>query len=99
MKMFRPIAALVAANLLLPLLLVVRAAARTVASIIIDITTSTVTPAKAGAQLAYWQKSRVPAFAGMTKSNWVIERDLHERKRKRPFSRRFSWRRGTKGGE
>jgi hypothetical protein len=85
MKMVLSIAALVAANTLLPLLLAVCAVARAVASIIIHASMLTVTPAKAGAPLYRGQKSGVPASAGMTRSNWVIERGLHERKGKRPL--------------
>jgi hypothetical protein len=79
MKMFLSIAALVAANLLLTQLLAVCAAARAVASIITYDPMLTVTPAEAGGQLYRRQKCGVPAFAGMTKSNWVIERTPHKR--------------------
>jgi uncharacterized protein YigE (DUF2233 family) len=83
MKMFLSIATPNAANLLLPLLLAVCAAARAVASIATHDPLLTVTPAKAGAQLYRKQKSGVPAFAGMTKSDWVIERGLRERKERK----------------
>jgi hypothetical protein len=88
MMMFLSIAALVAAKLLLPLLLAVGAAARAVASIITHDPKLTVTPAKAGAQLYRRQKSRVPAFAGMTKSDWVFKCGTTAKTEKR---RLFIW--------
>jgi hypothetical protein len=86
MKMLLSIAALFAAKFLLPLLLVVRPAARAVASIITYDPISSATPAQAGGPLNRGQKSGVPAFAGMTRSDLEIERGLHKRKGSVPFS-------------